>query len=108
MGTGRQGRWLQVTLPLAGVVLGVVLIAGPFAATVARSLLVWGPDGAAVSAGNFIGLFTDPRFAAAAINTLISGSCTTVLALMLGFTLAWLVARTDMPGRGWFETANLV
>ena len=104
METSQKGRWLQVGLPAAGVTAGVLLIAGPFLATVVRSILV---DGG-LSAGNFIGLVTDPRFAAAAVNTLIAGACTTVLAMALGFTLAWLVARTDMPGRSWFETGNLV
>ena len=104
METSQKGRWLQSGLPAAGVTAGVLLIAGPFLATVVRSILVDGE----LSAGNFIGLVTDPRFAAAAVNTLIAGSCTTVLAMALGFTLAWLVARTDMPGRSWFETGNLV
>ena len=108
MRTGGQGRWLQVWLPIAGVTIGVLLIAGPFAATVVRSLLLWGPDGPSLSLANYIGLLTDPRIHSAALNTLIAGSCTTVLAMLLGFTLAWLVARTDMPGRGWLETANLV
>ena len=93
---------------MGGVAVGVLLIAGPFLATVARSLLVWDGDVASVSLNNFARLFTDPRFVRAALNTLIAGGCTTVLAMLLGFSLAWLVARTDMPGRGWLETANLV
>src|SRR4051794_32892690 len=97
----RQGRWLQTSLPLAGVAIGVLLIAGPFVATVVRSLLVWEGDAVGIAAGNFVRLFTDPRFVSAAVNTLIAGGCTTVLALLLGFSLAWLVARTDMPGRSW-------
>jgi iron(III) transport system permease protein len=108
MDTGRHGRWLQVALPMAGVVVGVLLIAGPFLATVARSLLVWNDTAVSLSFQNFVNLLTDPRIAAAAVNTLIAGSCTTVLALLLGFSLAWLVARTDMPGRSWLETGNLV
>ena len=105
---GGQGRWAQVWLPAAGVFIGVALIAGPFAATVLRSLLVWTGDSPSLSAGNFVTLFTDPRFVSAALNTLIAGVTTTVLSLLLGFTLAFLVARTDMPGRRWLETANLV
>ena len=93
---------------MGGVAVGVLLIVGPFLATVARSLLVWDGDVASVSLNNFARLFTDPRFVSAALNTLIASGCTTVLALLLGFSLAWLVARTDMPGRGWLETANLV
>lgn len=99
---------MQVVLPASGVVVGVLLIAGPFLATVVRSLMLWDGDTPYLSFGNFIGLAVDPRIQSAAVNTLIAGGCTTVLALALGFTLAWLVARTDMPGRGWLETANLV
>ena len=103
-----MGRWLQVGLPASGVAAGILLIAGPFLATVVRSLLAWEGDSPSVSLNNFVRLFTDPRFADAIANTLIAGGCTTVLSMALGFTLAWLVARTDMPGRAWFETGNLI
>ena len=103
-----RGRWAQVRLPAAGVGIGVALIAGPFLATVIRSSLVWTGDSVHVSFGNFVNLFTDPRIGDAALNTLIAGVCTTALSLVLGFTLAFLVCRTDMPGRRWLETANLV
>jgi iron(III) transport system permease protein len=95
-------------LPATAVAVGVLLIAGPFAATVTRSLLWWDDAGAHPSLVNFLNLFNDPRFWSAAGNTVLSGAATTVCSLLLGFSLAWLVARTDMPGRGWFETANLV
>ena len=108
METSRHGRWLQTVLPATGVVVGVLLIAGPFLATLMRSILTWDGDAVRVSLDNFARLFADPRFAAAAVNTLIAGGCTTVLAMTLGFTLAWLVARTDMPGRSWLETGNLI
>ena len=105
---GGQGRWAQVWLPWMGVGVGVALIAGPFLATVGRALLVWTETGPRLSLANFMALFGDPRFASAALNTLIAGVCTTVFSLFLGFTLAFLVSRTDMPGRRWLETANLV
>ena len=95
-------------MPASGVAAGILLIAGPFLATVVRSLLAWEGDSPSVSLNNFVRLFTDPRFADAIANTLIAGGCTTVLSMALGFTLAWLVARTDMPGRAWFETGNLI
>ena len=88
--------------------MGVLLITGPFLATVLRAIAVWDGEAVRLSLDNFIRLFGDPRFATAALNTLIAGGCTTVLAMTLGFTLAWLVARTDMPGRSWFETGNLI
>ena len=56
---GGQGRWAQVWLPWMGVSIGVLLIAGPFAATAIRSMLVWTGDSPNLSFGNFINLFTD-------------------------------------------------
>jgi len=99
---------MQIGLPMGGVAAGILLIAGPFLATVVRSLLAWDGESPSLSLNNFVRLFTDPRFADAIVNTLIAGGCTTVLSMALGFTLAWLVARTDMPGRAWFETGNLI
>jgi iron(III) transport system permease protein len=33
---------------------------------------------------------------------------TTVLATVVGVALSWLIARTDMPGRGWFEFGLII
>ena len=72
-----SGRGLQIAVPATGVMVGLLLIAGPFFATVIRSALVWGPDDVvAVSVGNFVNLFADPRFWSAALNTVIAGSFT--------------------------------
>jgi iron(III) transport system permease protein len=103
-----RGRWAQRWLPAAGVTIGVALIAGPFLATLIRGLLVWNGDWPHPSLSNFGNLFGDPRFAGAAMNTLIAGICTTVLSLILGFSLAFLVCRTDMPGRRFLGMANMV
>jgi iron(III) transport system permease protein len=101
-------RWARRWLPAVGVAIGILLIAGPFLATVIRSVLVWTGDDAHLSPDNFVNLFADPRFAGAALNTLVAGVCTTAFSLLLGFTLAFLVSRTDMPGRSFLGTANMV
>ena len=98
----------QIALPAAGVVAGILLIAGPFLATIIRAILDWGPGGAGLSLRNFIVLFGDAKFYTAALNTLICGAGATVISLVLGFCLAWIVARTDTPGRRWFEVLNLI
>ncbi|MBI3513073.1 MAG: iron ABC transporter permease [Proteobacteria bacterium] len=108
MDSAQRGRGLQIMLPATGVLVGLLLIVGPFLATAIRSLLEWGPDGVALSAANFAGLFADPRFYRAAFNTIIAGAATTACSLVLGFSLAWVVARTDLAGRSWLETLNLV
>ena len=103
-----SGRRLQVIVPLAGVVIGVLLLAGPFLATLVRSLLVWDDAGASVSLANFSNLLSDRHFWEAIGNTLICSTGAMALSCVLGFSLAWVVARTDMPGRRWFELANLI
>lgn len=99
---------LGMSLPAIGVLAGVLLVAGPLLATLIRSVLVWDDSGAALSFGNFAALLSDPAFYQALGNTLICGAGATLLACVLGFSLAWVVARTDMPGRGFFEVANLI
>lgn len=103
-----KGLRLEFWLPAIGVVAGMLLILGPFLATIVRSLLYWDAAGVSVSLLNFTALFNDPRFYQAVGNTLICGIGATILSCLLGFSLAWIVARTDVPGRGWFETLNLV
>jgi iron(III) transport system permease protein len=98
----------ESVLPATGVIIGILLITGPILATVVRSALYWDANGAALSWRNFTGLFADPRFYQAAGNTIMCGVGATVISCGLGFSLAWVVSRTDMPGRRWFEVFNLV
>jgi iron(III) transport system permease protein len=104
----RGGRFAEIALPAAGVIIGMALIVGPFLATVIRSVLYWDAAGPALSMRNFAGLFADPRFYQAAGNTILCGVGATVISCVLGLSLAWVVSRTDMPGRRWFEVLNLV
>lgn len=108
MATQRKRAWFQVIVPGVGVALGVALVAGPFVATILRSLTGRDEDGFALSTQNFAVLFTDHRFYEAVLNTVLCGAGATLLSCVLGFTLAWIVARTDIVGRGVFEVLNLV
>lgn len=99
---------LEIILPAIGVLAGMLLILGPFLATIIRSVLYWEGDAVSLSVLNFQALLSDPRFYQAVGNTLICGVGATILSCLMGFTLAWIVARTDVPGRSWFETLNLV
>jgi iron(III) transport system permease protein len=112
-GTARAGKRdrsqaLAGLLPASGIALGAMLILGPLLAGVVRSLLVWHGDAVRVSLANFGGLLADPRFYSAVGNTLLCGVCTTLISLVLGTCMAWIVTRTDVPGRRVFETLNLV
>ena len=102
------GRVLETWLPWIGVTIGILLVLGPFLATAIRSLLFWDADGGRLSLQNFATLFHDARFYQAVGNTLLAGAGATVLSCLLGFALAWIVSRTDLPGRRWFEILNLV
>src|SRR6185437_15295739 len=95
-------------LPAAGASAGAVLIAAPLLAVAIRGLLVWTGDTAHLSSGNFTGLFADPRFGGALLNSVIAGVFATCLSLVLGVCLAFVVSRTDMPGGRWLGAANVL
>jgi iron(III) transport system permease protein len=105
---GMSGGLAESALPATGVVIGIMLISGPILATVVRSALYWDASGPGLSWRNFTSLFADPRFYQAAGNTIMCGIGATVISCGLGLSLAWVVSRTDMPGRRWFEVFNLV
>ncbi len=104
----KTSRFAEIILPASGVVIGIALILGPFIATMVRSLIYWDDAGPALSGANFSALFSDPRFYQAVGNTVICGLGATAISCVLGFGLAFIVSRTDMPGRRWFEVFNLV
>jgi iron(III) transport system permease protein len=105
--TDRRNRLLERALPAATVAVGLLLLAGPLMSTVVRSVTA-ADTGLAFSLDNFAGLFFDRNFLEALRNTGLSGLGATLFSCLLGFTLAWIVARTDIFGRGWFEVLNLV
>ena len=53
-------------------------------------------------------VFADPDFWSAFATTLMLGAGMTAIAVPLGAGLAFLMARTDVPGRSWLEPVILV
>jgi iron(III) transport system permease protein len=101
------GGLFQTIFPWAAVVIGVILVIGPIASTLLRS--VGSSDSEYdITWANFANLLSDPTFQESAINSLITGAGVALTASVLGCTLAWIVARTDLPGRGYFEILNLM
>ena len=98
----------QIIVPAIGVILGIALIAGPFVATILRSVSVPTKGGSVLSLSHFIALFGDHRFYDAVGNTLLYGFSAAILSCLMGSVLAWIVTRTDIPGCGMFEVLNLV
>jgi iron(III) transport system permease protein len=99
---------LATFLPVSGVALGAILILGPLLAGLIRSLLVWHGASVGLSLANYAELLGDSGFYSAVGNTLLCGACTTLISLVLGTCMAWIVTRTDIPGRRLFETLNLI
>ncbi|MFC0407756.1 ABC transporter permease [Roseomonas elaeocarpi] len=98
----------QTLLPAAGVLIGCALSIGPFLATLVQSLVLWDGPLFHLTLANFAALLTSPRFFSAVGNTLLCGVAATLLSCVFGLGLAWITLRTDLPGRSWFETLNVV
>lgn len=58
--------------------------------------------------GNFTALFADPVNRTAMVNTVVSSALATVVALVIGVTLAWMTSRTDTPARRFFDNAFVI
>lgn len=88
------------------VVLGVVafIVVYPLALLLISSFQV-GEFGQATTWGldNWRAAFSEPRMRQALINTLTLTFTRQVIAFVVGVGLAWLLARTNIPGRNWLE-----
>lgn len=102
-----ESRWIERLAPQAAIWIGLLLALGPVAATILRSLVV-DSGGDTLALDNFTRLFADARVRQAALNTLVIGLSVTLGSSLLGFLLAWIVSRTDIPCRRSFEILNLV
>src|SRR5690554_6409995 len=56
----------------------------------------WGLD-------NWIHAFDDKHMRSAIINTITLATSRQFIAISLGIFLAWLIGRTDLPGKNWLE-----
>jgi iron(III) transport system permease protein len=89
--------WVIATLAL------VVLMGLPLAWLVAVS--VSGEAGPTLS--HYLAALDDVQLRKALWNTLVMAFWTGLASVALGAPLAWLTARTDLPGRGWIRTLVL-
>ncbi len=53
-----------------------------------------------LTVAHYLRVFTDPRLARALWNTVVLALWSGVLSLAIGLPMAWLTARTDLPGKG--------
>lgn len=99
-------------LPMSVILLLLVVLAVlPIGMLVYASLIDVvprpGATGGAFSAAWYRGLL-DPAYLDAARNSLVVAICGTAVALVFGTGLAWLAARTDVPGKVLVQLAGIV
>ena len=87
---------LSVFFPL-GLVIYQSVLSGPFFMPAAK-----------LSLESFAFIFDDPDFWSATKNTLIIAVGMSAIAIPLGAVLAFIMVRTDLPGRRWLETPILI
>ncbi len=101
------GGLARPALALAGAALGVlllVLVVYPSAVLVAQSLLVEGR----LSLGHYVRIARDSATYQVLANSVVVSGWATVGGTALGVGLAWLVSRTDLPGRRLWRTVILL
>jgi iron(III) transport system permease protein len=111
LATGRAGIALLSGLPRAlTIVLTAAVVLAPLSLIVYQSLL----DAPFFDAVKKVGvnayafIFADPDFWAALRNSLLIATGMTVIAVPLGAVLAFVMERTDFPGKRWIEPMLLV
>ena len=93
-------RWL----PNAGPLIVGVIVALPMLLLLVNSFNTATPgQAAAFGLRDWIQAYSDPTAVRAFWYTLALGAVRTAIAMPIAFTMAWLVGRTDMPGRTGIE-----
>lgn len=82
---------LIIVVPLGYLVYAVFQTGSP---TDKNSRFTW---------DNVAGILTDPVYLQVVGNTLLMALCVTVIACLIGVTLAWAVARINLPAKRFFE-----
>jgi iron(III) transport system permease protein len=88
-------------------VCAIILL--PMGVILQQALSVEGLDGTReLGLGNFARAFQTPVFLNAVTNTIVISTGTTLLASLVGVSLAWFVTRTDLPGRRLLHVCNTI
>ena len=95
---------------IAVIISLVVMVAAPVGLVIYQSFLTepFFMPKAALGLGAYKFVFSDPEFRQALINSAQVAAGMTVIAVVIGAALAFLVVRTDLPGRRWLEPVILV
>ncbi len=57
---------------------------------------------------NFAAIFANSENLDAIVNTVVSSTCATVAAVVIGVSLAWVTSRTDTPARRFFDNVFVI
>ncbi len=104
---GRARRLIRWGGPTGGLAAGTILVLAvlvlpPLATLLQVSLTETNPDGSAgaLTLAHYAQLFADPHLYASAANSLVFAGCATLVSLLFGGALAWIVERTNAPLKG--------
>ncbi len=108
--TKKSGPALRIAPDLT-VILATTLLAGvAFFVLYPILLLLWnsflvGPFGRPTTFGfeNWSAILSQPRFVEAIKNTITLAVTRQTIAVFIGVFIAWVLARTNLPGRNWIE-----
>jgi iron(III) transport system permease protein len=92
------------------IAITAVVVAAPLSLVIYQSFLTapFFQATAGLSLGAYRFVFADPDYWSALFTTLAIASGMTLIAIPLGAVLAFLMVRTDVPGRRWLEPVILI
>ncbi len=102
----RLGRWLTPTnvILIVCALIAAWLVLVPLAALFYTAFAEDTPYGpGAFTLQNFVDVLTDRYLGDLFMKSLIFAGGTAIVTFALGTAVAWVVERTDAPGRGWFH-----
>jgi iron(III) transport system permease protein len=88
---------------LTNAAILLVLVVAPLAVLVAASLRT--SEGLGLA--NFLTAFGRPLYRGPIVNSFVYASAVAVLSVLIGAPMAWLVGRTDLPGKGLIRTLTV-
>jgi iron(III) transport system permease protein len=97
----RVRSWLAMALIYAGL---LVAVGYPLAILLKEALVEETGD----TIGTVLGIFASRDVVSAITNTCIISVVALIIATLIGVTLAWFVARTNMPGKRLFDPLNVI
>src|SRR5215470_7146844 len=89
---------------LSAAILAVLVVA-PLAILLVTA--VRAPEGAGFTLANFVEAFGEAMYRGPVWNSLVYATAVGVLSVLLGAPMAWLVTRTDMPGKATVRTLTV-